>query len=182
MCPTQKKINVGFQHQGRNLLGFELKITKNADIYMLVFERGHRRMHISYHSNGRIHYKADRPNHDAVFIKSDFSSGIMEPMVRREIRPKDVVARQKVGVTGWGIQDVERAGLNQFAPGAEDIVIIQPEALSLGFCVNVIGPQASERTTSEGGSPVLARRYIEGVVKLEVEVFDWLVDSDLRNL
>ena len=106
----------------------------------------------------------------------------MEPMVRREIRPKDVVARQKVGVTGWGIQDVERAGLNQFAPGAEDIVIIQPEALSLGFCVNVIGPQASERTTSEVGSPVLERRYIEGVVKLEVEVFDWLVDSDLRNL
>lgn len=97
-------------------------------------------------------------------------------MVRTEIRPKDVINRQKVGVTGWGMADVERAELNEFTPGTEDILITQPAALSLGFCVNVIGPEASERKTSQVGSPVLERRYIQGVVRLEVEVFDWLVD------
>jgi hypothetical protein len=42
-----KKINVGFQKDGSNLLGLEVKLTKRPDIYVFVFEHGHRRMHIS---------------------------------------------------------------------------------------------------------------------------------------
>ena len=64
---------------------------------------------------------------------------------------------------------------NKFTPGPEDILIDQPEALSLGFCVNVVGPQALKRAISEDGV-ILERRYIEGVVTVEIEVFDWLVD------
>jgi hypothetical protein len=168
-----KKINVGFQHQGKKLLGLELKITPNANIYMLVFERGHRRMHISYHADGRLHFKADRPKADSVLIESDFPTGRMEPLVNRLIRPAEVVDRQEFGVTGWGMADVEKAGLNLFAPNAEDVLIIQPEALSLGFCVSVVGPQASPRA-ARGGDPILERRYVQGVVALEIEVFDWL--------
>jgi hypothetical protein len=171
---SAKKINVGFQKNGSNLLGFEIKISNNADIFMLIFERGHRRMHISYHSNGRIHYKADRPHHDAVYIESDYPTGKMEPVAKHEIRPQDVVTRQEVGVTGWGMEDVGRAGLNKFVPGPEDILVIQPKALSLGFRVSVVGPQASSRATS-GEGIILERRYIQGAVRVEIEVFDWLV-------
>jgi hypothetical protein len=171
-----KKINVGVKHEGRSLLGFELKITPKADIYMFVFERGHRRMHISYHADGRIHYKADRPNHDAVFIESDFRAGIMEPIKRQEVRPTDVVNRQRMGVTGWGVEDIKRAELNEFTPGPEDVLIDQPEALSIGFCVNVVGPQAPKRAIS-GDGVILERRVIKGAVTVEIEVFDWLVDS-----
>jgi hypothetical protein len=37
------------------------------------------------------------------------------------------------------------------------------------------------RITDEIGSPMLERRYIDGVVRLEIEVFDWLVDSELAK-
>jgi hypothetical protein len=170
------RVNVGFQHDRRKLLGFELKITHKADIYMLVFEKGHRRLHISYHSNGRVHYKADRPNRDAVYVKSDYLTGRMEPIIKREIPPKDVVGRQKVAVTGWGMADVEAAALNEFDPGHEDVLICQPDAMSLGFCVNIVGPKAIARSTGEVGSPILERRYVDGIVRLEIEVFDWLTD------
>jgi hypothetical protein len=171
-----KKINVGFRSDGSNLLGIEVKLTERPDIYVFVFERGHRRMHISYHADGRIHHKADRPNRDAVFVECDFPSGRMEPFVRRETRPMDVLSRQRVGITGWGMEDVKLAGLNKFTPGPEDILIDQPKALSLGFCVNVVGPKALKRAISEDGV-ILERRYIQGVVTVEIEVFDWLVDS-----
>jgi hypothetical protein len=170
---SSETINIGFQHRGTSLLGFELKITQDADIYMLVFERGHRRMHISYHQDGRYHYKADTPNAESVIIKSDFPTGKMEPVGGRRPRPVDVVDREKVGLTGWGIADVESANLNQFTPGTKDILIDQPKALSLGFCVNVIGPQASPRARI-GSDPILERRYIQAAVNLEIEVFDWL--------
>jgi hypothetical protein len=131
------KTKVGFQHQDRRFLAFELKITTDADIYMLIFERGHRRMHISYHADGRLHYKADRPNADSVLIETDFPSGEMEPLIYFKTPPLLVVEREEVGVTGWALidADIEKADLNQFAPDAEDILINQPEALSLGFCV-----------------------------------------------
>jgi hypothetical protein len=174
-APGSAKWNVGFRHKETTLLGFELKVTKNADIYMLVFERGHRRMHISYHRDGRFHYKADRPNADSVPIMRDYPTGIMTPVGGLRVCPLNVVDRQEVGITGWGMADVERAGLSQFTPGAEDILIVQPQALSLGFCVNVVGPRASPRA-ARGGDRIIERRYVQGVVTLEIEIFDWLAE------
>ena len=142
---------------------------------MLVFERGERRMHVSYHSDGRIHYKTDRPNAASVLIESDFPTGRMQPLCSSSVRPTDVVARQEVGITGLGMTDVETAGLNQFVPGERDVLINQPDAMSLGFCVNVVGRESSPRAF-RGGDRILERRYVEGLVKLEIEVFDWLVE------
>lgn len=170
---NSKRINVGFQYKGTSLLGFELKITKKADIYMLIFERGHRRMHISYHSDGRLHYKSDRPKADGVIIETDFPTGRMEPLVKRKVPPAKVVQREEVATTGWGMSDVENAGLNEFSPNAEDVLIVQPDALSLGFCVSVVGPEWFRRVAI-GSDPIIERRYVNGVVKLEIEVFDWL--------
>jgi hypothetical protein len=41
--------------------------------------------------------------------------------------------------------------------------------------VNVIGPEAFPRDRV-GSDLILERRYLQGVVKLEIEVFDWLAD------
>lgn len=172
-APAAAKWHVGFRYAETNLLGFELSVTNKSDIYMLVFERGHRRMHISYHRDGRLHYKADRPNADSVPIMTDYPTGLMTPMVKQKIRPLNVVDREEVGITGWGMAEVERAALRTFTPGAEDILIVQPQALSLGFCVNVIGPQSFPRA-ARGGDRIIERRYVQGVVKLEIEIFDWL--------
>lgn len=173
--PSAAKWNVGFRYKGTNLLGFELRVTQRADVYMLVFERGHRRMHISYHRDGRFHYKADRPNAESVSIMSDYPTGTMTPVGGQRLRPIEVVEREKVGVTGWGMAEVDTAQLNRFVPASQDVLIVQPDALSLGFCVNVIGPEAFPRDRV-GSDLILERRYLQGVVKLEIEVFDWLAD------
>jgi hypothetical protein len=165
------KWNVGFRYKDKTLLGFELKVTSRADIYMFVFERGHRRLHMSYHRDGRHHYIADRPNASSVSIQSDYPSGNWEPMESRKIAPLAVDGREEVGVTGWGIADVEGAQLNELIPSPQDIVVNRPQALRLGFCVNIIGPQACR-----GGDRIIERHYVDGPVRLEIEVFDWLAD------
>lgn len=54
-------IRVGFKYKGRYRLGFEVKVKPQGDVYVLVFARGHRRMHVSYHKDGRVNHNVDRP-------------------------------------------------------------------------------------------------------------------------
>jgi hypothetical protein len=44
-------IRVGFKYDGKCLLAFEVKVKPQGDVFMFVFERGHRRMHVSYHQD-----------------------------------------------------------------------------------------------------------------------------------
>ena len=64
-------IRVGFNNDGRYLLGFEVKIKPQGDVYVSIFERGHRRQHVSYHKNGRVNHNADRPNEKHVPVRWD---------------------------------------------------------------------------------------------------------------
>lgn len=133
-------------------------------------------MHVSYHKDGHVNHRSDRPNAPSVPVQWDIT-GKMEPMVDYRTPPKNVLERERVAVTGWPTGQIEKAGLNRFVPGPEDILIVEPKTESVGFLVNIIGPKAVPRTIGEVGSPILERHYIHGAVTLEIEVFDWLHDK-----
>ena len=165
-------IRIGFKCGGSYLLGFEVKVKPHGDVYIFVFERGHRRMHVSYHKDGRVNHNADRPNQKHVPVKWDIW-GKMEPMIGYETPVKDIVGRQRVAGTGWATEDIEKAALPGFVPQPDDIVV-EPTTPTVGFSVNIISPGTPTRSVGYLNQPVLAR-YVRGTAPLiEVETFDWM--------
>jgi hypothetical protein len=139
---------------------------------MFVFERGHRRMHVSYHKDGRVNHNTDRPNKKHIPVMWDFW-GVMEPMIRHKTPVQDIVGRQKVAETGWATEDIEKAALPEFVPRPDDIVV-EPMTPTVGFAVNIISPGTPARSIGNLRVPVLAR-YVRGIRPIiEIETFDWL--------
>ncbi|MGB2636295.1 MAG: hypothetical protein WAM58_20360 [Candidatus Acidiferrum sp.] len=170
-------VRVGFRYKGKYLLAFELKVKSQGDVYVFVFERGHRREHVSYHKDGRVNHKADQPNKKNVPVMWDFS-GTMEPMRQYKTPVKNITNRQEVAVTGWVTEDIESVGLPEFLPQADDIVL-EPTTPTTGFSLNIICPGTPARNVGHLRLPVLAR-YVRGTAPiLEIETFDWSqADSD----
>ncbi len=165
-------IRVGFKYNGKYRLGFLLKVKSQGDVYMFVFERGHRREHVSYHKDGRVNYNVDQPNRKNVPVTWDLW-GTMEPMIRYETPVRNITGRQEVAVTGWATEDIEKAELPEFVPQPDDIVL-EPTTPTTGFSVNIIGSGTTARSVGHLHQPVLAR-YVRGTRPiLEVETFDWL--------
>lgn len=163
---------VGFKYNGKCLLGFEVKVKPQGDVFMFVFERGHRRMHVSYHKDGRVNHNIDRPNEKHAPVMWNFW-GEMEPMIRHETPVRDIVGRQRVAVTGWATQDINKAALPDFVPQPDDIVV-EPTTPTVGFTINIISPGTSARNIGNLRVPVLAR-YKRGThPTIEIETFDWL--------
>lgn len=97
----------------------------------------------------------------------------MEPMIRYETPVKDIVGRQKVAVTGWATEDIEKAELPEFVPQPDDIVL-EPRTPTVGFSINIISPGTPARSIGELRVPVLAR-YERGTnPTIEIETCDWL--------
>lgn len=167
-------IRVGLKHNGKYLLGFEVKVKPQGDVFVFVFERGHRRMHISYHKDGRVNHNTDRPNEKHIPVMWDFW-GEMEPMIRYDLPIKDIVGRQRVAVTGWATEDIERAALPEFVQQPDDIVVEPtPTTPTVGFSINIISPGTPARSIGHLRVPVLAR-YERGTTPIiEIEIFDWL--------
>ena len=165
-------IRVGFKYHGKYLLGFEVRVKSQGDVYVFVFERGHRREHVSYHKDGRVNHNVDLPHKKNVPAMWDIG-GTMEPMIRYESPVRKIAGRQKVAVTGWAIEDIETAELPEFVPQPNDIVL-EPTTPTTGFSVNLIGPSTPARSVGHLHQPVLAR-YVRGTAPiLEIETFDWL--------
>jgi hypothetical protein len=148
-------IQVGFKYNGKYLLAFEVKVKPQGDVFMFVFERGHRRMHVSYHQDGQVNHNSDRPNKKHIPVMWNFS-GEMKPMIFHETPVKDIVGRQRVAVSGWATEDIEKAALPKFVPQPDDIVV-EPTTLTLGFCINIISLGTPARSIGELRVPVLAR-------------------------
>jgi hypothetical protein len=167
-------IRVGFKYKGKCLLGFEVRVKPQGDVFMFVFERGHRRMHVSYHKDGRINHNADRPNEKHIPVMWDFW-GEMEPMILHETPVKDIVGRQRVAVTGWAIEDIEKTALPEFVPQPDDIVVEPTRTTpTVGFSINIISPGTPARSIGHLRVPVLAR-YERGTTPIiEIETVDWL--------
>lgn len=173
-------IRVGFKYNGKYLLGFEVKVKPQGDVFVFVFERGHRRMHVSYHKDGRVNHNTDRPNEKHIPVKWDFW-GEMEPMIRYETPVKDIVGRQKVAVTGWATEDIEKAALPEFVPQPDDIVV-EPTTPTVGFSINIISPGTPARSIGQLRVPVLAR-YERGTnPTIEIETCDWLAPQTPAKL
>lgn len=165
-------IQVGFKYNGKYLLGFEVKVKPQGDVFVFVFERGHRRMHVSYHKDGRVNHNTDRPNEKHIPVMWDFW-GKMEPMIRYETAVQDIVGRQRVAETGWATEDIEKAALPEFAPQADDVVV-EPTTPTVGFSTNIISPGTPARSIGNLRLPVLAS-YKRGTAPIiEIETFDWL--------
>jgi hypothetical protein len=165
-------MRVGFRYNGKCLLGFEVKIKPQGDVYVLIFERGHRRQHVSYHRDGRVNHNVDRPNGKHVPVMWDVW-GEMQPMTRRETPVKDIVGRQRVAGTGWALEDIEKAALPEFVPLLDDIVV-EPTTLTVGFSINIISPGTPARSIGHLRLPVLARYERSDAPVIEIETFDWL--------
>jgi hypothetical protein len=163
---------VGFRLHEKCLLGFEVKARPQGDVYVLVFERGYRRMHVSYHKDGRVNHNVDRPNQASTPVMWDVW-GAMEPMVRYEAPVKEIVGRQRVAGAGWVTQDIEKAGLPEFAPSSDDIIVV-PETPTVGFSINIISPGTRPRKIGNLRLPVLSRFERGAVPIVEIETFDWL--------
>jgi hypothetical protein len=173
-------IQVGFKYNDKYLLGFEVKVKPQGDVYVFIYERGHRREHVSYHKDGRVNYNADRPEEKHVPVMWDIW-GEMEPMIRSETPVKDIVGRQRVAGTGWAIEDLEKAALPEFEPQRDDIVV-EPTTLTLGFSINIISPGTSARSVGNLSLPVLAR-YERGFAPIiEIETFDWLAPQTTTQI
>ena len=165
-------IRVGFRYNGKYLLGFEARTKPQGDVFVFVYERGHRRMHVSYHKNGRVNHNVDGPNRKHVPVEWDIW-GTMEPMIRYETPVNNIVGRQRVAGTGWAAKDIERAALPEFVPIPDDIVV-EPTTLTVGFSVNIISSGTTARSVGHLNQPILAR-YVRGTAPLiEVETFDWM--------
>ncbi len=165
-------IRVGFKYNGKYHLGFEIRTAPKGDVYVLVFERGHRRMHVSYPKDGQVNHNADRPNEKHVPVMWDFR-GEMEPMIRHETPVKDIVGRQRVAGTGWATEDIEKAALPEFVPQPDDIVV-EPTTPTVGFSINIISPGTPARSIGHLHLPVLARYERSTAPIVEIETFDWL--------
>jgi len=165
-------IKVGFKYKDKHLLGFEVKVKSQGDVYVFVFERGHRRQHVSYHEDGRVNHNADRPKNKHVPVMWDIW-GEMEPMIRYETPVKDIVGRQRVAGTGWATEDLEKAALPEFVPQPDDIVV-EPTTPTVGFSINIISPGTSARKIGTLRLPVLARYERGAKPIIEIETFDWL--------
>jgi hypothetical protein len=172
MTGVQTTVRVGFKHGGRHHLGFEVKVKQEGDVYVFVYERSHRRMHVSYHKDGRVNHNSDRPNKSSVPIMWDFW-GEMEPMTRKETPVKDIVGRQRVAVVGWATEDIEKAKLPEFTPQSEDIVL-EPTTPTTGFSVNIISSGVPARDIGHLRHTVLSRHVIGTAPVIEIETFDWL--------
>jgi len=165
-------IRVGFKYNGKYLLGFEIRVKSQGDVYVLVFERGHRREHVSYHKDGRVNHNVDLPNKTNAPAMWDFR-GTMEPMRFDKTPIKNIRGRQEIAVTGWATEDIEIAELPEFIPQPSDIVL-EPTTPTTGFSVNIIGPGTPARSVGHLHHSVLAR-YVRGTAPiLEIETFDWL--------
>ncbi|GEM_PF-4971974 len=165
-------IRAGFKYKGKYLKGFEVKVKPQGDVFMFVFERGHRRMHVSYHKDGRVNHNTDRPNEKHMPVKWDFW-GKMESMIRYETPVQDIVGRQTVAVTGWATDDIEKAALPEFVPQADDIVV-EPTTPTVGFSINIISPGTAARSIGQLRVHVLDR-YERGTKPIiEIETCDWL--------
>jgi hypothetical protein len=165
-------IRVGFKYNGKYLLGFEVKIKPQGDVFIFVFERGHRRMHVSYHKDGRVNHNVDRPNQKHVPVQWDIW-GTMEPMISYKTPVKNIVGRQRVAGTGWAKEDIEKAELPEFVPQPDDIVV-EPTTPTVGFSVNIISPGTPARGIGHLRQPVLARYERGTAPAIEIETFDWL--------
>jgi hypothetical protein len=165
-------VRVGFKYNGKHLLGFEIKTKLQGDVYVLVFEGGHRRQHVSYHKDGRVNHNADRPNAKHMPAMWDIW-GEMEPMIRYDTPVKDVVGRKRVAGTGWATEDIEKAALPEFVPHADDIVV-EPTTPTVGFSVNIISPGTPAREIGDLRLPVLSRHERGTAPTVEIETFDWL--------
>jgi len=165
-------IRVGFKYNDKYLLGFEVKVKSQGDVYVFVFERGHRTQHVSYHKDGRVNHNADRPKEKHVPVMWDIW-GEMEPMIRYETPVKDIVGRQRVAGTGWATEDLEKAALPEFVPQPDDIVV-EPTTRTVGFSTNIISPGTSARSIGYLRLPVLARYERSSAPIIEIEAFDWL--------
>ncbi len=165
-------VRIGFKYNGKYLLAFEVRVRPQGDVYVLIFERGHRRQHVSYHKDGRVNYNTDRPNKKHVPVMWDIW-GTMEPMIRHDTPVKDIVGRKRVAGTGWATEDIEKAAFPEFVPNSDDIVV-EPATPAVGFSVNIISPGTLARSTGDLRLPVLAR-HVRGTAPLiEVEIFDWM--------
>lgn len=173
-------IRVGFKYNGKYLLGFVVKVKSQGDVYVFVFERGHRRMHVSYHKDGRVNHNVDRPGGESTPVMWDIW-GDWEPMIDHKTPVKDIVGRQRVAGTGWGTTDIEKAELPEFVPQPDDI-IVEPTTPTVGFSVNIISPGTPARDIGHLHLPVLAR-YERGTAPIiEVEIFDWMAKAQPKRL
>jgi len=165
-------VQAGFKYNSKYLSGFEVKLKPKGDVFMFVYERGHRRMHVSYHKDGRVNHNTDHPNEKHVPAMWDFW-GVMEPLIRHEPPVQAIVGRQKVAVTAWATEDIDKAALPEFVPEPDDIVV-EPITPTAGFSINIISPGTPARSTGNLRAPVLAR-YERGTNPIiEIETFDWL--------
>jgi hypothetical protein len=96
-------------------------------------------------------------------------------MIRYDLPIKDIVGRQRVAVTGWATEDIERAALPEFVQQPDDIVVEPtPTTPTVGFSINIISPGTPARSIGHLRVPVLAR-YERGTTPIiEIEIFDWL--------
>jgi hypothetical protein len=165
-------VRAGFNYNGKNHLGFEVRVKPQGDVFVFVFERGHRRMHVSYHKSGRGNHNTDIPNAPSIPVKWDLW-GTMEPMISYKTPVEQIRGRQIVAHTGWAIEDIEKAALPTFMPGPNDIVI-KPITPTVGFTINIISHGTPPRAEGELHIPVLERFERGTFPMIEVETFDWL--------